>query len=268
MARDSQHVSFLSKLIDSGDAKGEERFTNKLSAMSLYTAGADTTVSSLACFFLAMMIYPEVQKKAQAEIDQVIGTKRLPKIEDRANLPYIEAIVLEVLRWHPVAPMALPHCTTEDDTIEGYYIPKGSMVFANVWHFTHDPAVYSDPEKFKPERYFATKGREPEPDPHMFSFGFGRRVCPGRILADNALFLNIAQSLAVFSINKATDASGNVIEPAVKFLPGVVSHPAPYETSIKPRSPEHEHLIRSLERTYPWRESDWERVEASYKARQ
>lgn len=214
-----------------------------------------------------MTINPDVQQKAQAEIDRVIGPNRLPTIQDRSQLPYIEAIVKEVLRWHPVAPMALPHCSTEDDIVEGYWIPKGSMLFANVWHFTHDPNVYAEPERFNPDRFLATNGHTPEPDPHNFAFGFGRRVCPGRILADNALFLNIAQSLAVFAVSKARDAAGNEIEPAVKFLPGVVSHPAPYVNRIEARSPKHAEMIRALERRFPWRESDWETVERSYQAR-
>lgn len=80
-----------------------------------------------------MSVFPEAQRKAQEEIDRVVGTGRLPTIADRDNLPYIDAVVKETLRWHPVAPMGLPHTSTEDDVVEGYHIPKGSMVFANVW---------------------------------------------------------------------------------------------------------------------------------------
>jgi len=214
-----------------------------------------------------MTINPAVQQKAQAEIDRVIGPNRLPTASDRDQLPYIDAIVKEVLRWHPVAPMALPHCSTEDDVVEGYWIPKGSMLFANVWHFTHDPNVYAEPERFNPDRFLAINGHTPEPDPHNFAFGFGRRVCPGRILADNALFLNIAQSLAVFTVSKAKDAAGKEIEPEVKFLPGVVSHPAPYVNRIEARRAKHAEMIRGLERRYPWRESDWKTAERSHQAR-
>ncbi|KAF4473096.1 O-methylsterigmatocystin oxidoreductase [Fusarium albosuccineum] len=244
--------SFLSRLIEAGDSTPEEKFTNKWSAMSLYTAGADTTVSALACFFLAMTIFPDVQKKAQEEIDRVIGHDRLPTSSDRPSLPYIEATVKEVLRWHPVAPMGLPHTSTEDDICEGYFIPKGSMLFANVWHFTHDPEVYDEPMSFKPERFLETEGLETAPDPHMFVFGFGRRICPGRILADNALYLNIAQSLAVFDISRDDEAP----EPKAEFTPGVVSHPEAFKAVIKPRSSEHENLIRAVEKRFPWEDSD------------
>jgi cytochrome P450 len=80
-----------------------------------------------------MTLFPDVQKKAQEEIDRVIGPCRLPTCADRENLPYVAATVKEVLRWHPVAPMGLPHTSTKDDVCEGYFIPKGSMLFANVW---------------------------------------------------------------------------------------------------------------------------------------
>ena len=80
-----------------------------------------------------MMVYPEVQKTAQEEIDRVVGSDRLPTMTDREHLPYIEAVVKETLRWHPVAPMSLPHTSTEDDICEGYFIPKGSMLLTNVW---------------------------------------------------------------------------------------------------------------------------------------
>ncbi len=80
-----------------------------------------------------MTVFPDVQRKAQEEIDRVIGANRLPTAQDRENLPYINAIVKEVLRWQPVAPMGLPHTSTEEDVCEGYLIPKGAMVLANVW---------------------------------------------------------------------------------------------------------------------------------------
>lgn len=90
-------------------------------------------VSSLAFFFLAMTMYPEVQARAQEEIDRVVGQDRLPNLGDREDLPYVEAVVKEVLRWYPVAPMALPHTSVQDDMCEGYSIPSGSMLLANVW---------------------------------------------------------------------------------------------------------------------------------------
>ena len=80
-----------------------------------------------------MTVYPEVQNTAQDEIDRIVGQSRLPTVADRVNLPYVEATLKELLRWNPVAPMSLPHMSSEDDTYEGYFIPKGSMLLPNIW---------------------------------------------------------------------------------------------------------------------------------------
>ncbi|SPJ71997.1 related to O-methylsterigmatocystin oxidoreductase [Fusarium torulosum] len=250
--------SFVTRLLEAGDSTAEEKLTNKWSAASLYAAGADITVSSLACFFLAMKPYPEVQKKAQEEIDRVVGGDRLPTTEDRSNTSHLDAIVKEVLRWHPIAPMGLPHTCTEDDIFDGYLIPKGSMVVSNILHFAHDPEVYSEPMAFKPERFLSDDGNQPKLDPQTYAFGFGRRVCPGRALAENALFLNIAQSLAVFNISKDEKEP----ELQLKFTSGVVSHPEPFKAITKPRFAHHDMFIRSLEQKYPWEKSDGHTLES------
>ncbi|KAK0436540.1 cytochrome P450 [Armillaria borealis] len=81
-----------------------------------------------------MLLYPDIQIKAQAEIDAVIGDDRLPRFDDREHLPYVNALALEVSRWHTIGPLGLPHCVTEDDIQFGYFIPKGSLVYANIWY--------------------------------------------------------------------------------------------------------------------------------------
>lgn len=85
-------------------------------------------------FFLAMTAFPEVQKKAQEELDRVIGSGRLPVTADRDDLPYIMAVMKETHRWHPVAPMGLPHTSTAEDICQGYRIPKGAMLMPNTWY--------------------------------------------------------------------------------------------------------------------------------------
>ncbi|EAU32059.1 conserved hypothetical protein [Aspergillus terreus NIH2624] len=258
MKQGSCPPSYTASLLEeaNGNATPEEDLVIKWTAGSLYTGGADTTVSALSCFFLAMTLYPDVQRKAQEELDRVLGPNRLPTFEDRDNLPYIEALVKETLRWHPVAPTGIPHLCTEDDLYNGYLIPKGALILPNIWAFTHDPNVYRDPASFKPERFLDTDGTAPELDPHMLAFGFGRRICPGRFLADSTIFMSIAQSLTVFRFEK---------DPAVtaqpEFLPGVVSHPTPYQLKITPRSAQHEALIRSVEVEHPWEESHAKEIE-------
>ena len=112
---------------------------------------------------------------------------------------------------------------------------------------------------FNPERFLGTDDREPEMDPHNLSFGFGRRICPGRDLADATMFLMIAQSLAMFNIGKPT-VNGKIIEPVVEFTPGTLSHPVEFRAEVKPRSARAEALIRSVEEEHPFTTSDAEAI--------
>ncbi|EWZ79807.1 hypothetical protein FOWG_16135 [Fusarium oxysporum f. sp. lycopersici MN25] len=250
MANGKDNTSFLSQLLQKS-LTDEEYSENKWLAASLYAAGADTTVSAITTFFLAMTLFPEAQKKAQYEIDEVIGRDRLPTLSDRQSLPYVNALVKEVLRWHPVGPMCLPHTTSQDDVIDGYLIPKGAMILPNIWQICHDSALYHDPMAFRPERFL---GSEPETDPGRFVFGFGRRVCPAQAMSEKTLFLNMAQTLAVFDIGVKEGTE----MPKAEFTSGVVSHPKPFETEIKPRSSQTRKLIESIERMHPWQQSDAE----------
>ncbi|GLI82181.1 hypothetical protein PoHVEF18_010587 [Penicillium ochrochloron] len=202
-----------------------------------------------------MILYPEVQQKAQEEIDLVVGTDRLPHFGDRQNLPYINAMVQEVVRWHPVGTIGIPHVASEDETCGGYRIPQGAQIIAVIWSFTHDPDRYHDPSTFKPERFLPGNDRPPEADPRAYVFGFGRRVCPGRALADSNLYLSIANFLAGFKIQHAM-RNGRPIPVSPQFLPGMISHPAPFEFDVQPRSSRHAALISSLESKHPWESSD------------
>ncbi|KAI5118229.1 hypothetical protein M0805_000725 [Coniferiporia weirii] len=242
--------SFASSLIERNVS---DEYAMKWIAATLYGGGADTTVSAVATFFLAMVLYPDVYKKAQAEIDTVIGRINLPLLSDRKRLPYIEAIEKESLRWNNVVPMGVPHVSSQEDTYMGYRIPKGATVLSNIWQMTHDPDVYYEPFTFKPERFL---GENAEPDPRALAFGFGRRICPGKELADGSLFLSIAMTSAVFNISCAKDAVGRDIEPVYEYTPGVISHPKTFEYSIKPRDKKAESLILSVLDRHPFEAGD------------
>lgn len=224
-------------------------------AASLYGAASDTTVITLTAFTLAMVKFEDVQRKAQEEIDRVVGRNRLPGFEDRENLPYINALVKETTRWWPIAPMGFPHTTTEDIEYDGLHIPKGAYILPAVWWFLHDPAVYLDPESFDPDRFLPPRN---EPDPMTDAFGYGRRICPGRFFADSGLYLNIARTLSVFNISKAKGKDGKEIEVDARPKPGVLTYPTEFEFRITPRSDEHVQLIRGIERKYPWEAGDAE----------
>ncbi|KAF2634830.1 cytochrome P450 [Massarina eburnea CBS 473.64] len=254
-------TSYISQAIEAWGTDPKEAEIHRYSALSIYLAGSETTVSSLQAFFVAMMLYPDVQKKAQEELDRVIGSERLANSTDKNNLPYIEATVMEVHRWKPILPLSIPHHTSHEDVWHGYRIPKDSTIIPNVWWFTHDPSVYADPETFNPDRYITTPTHTAEPDPRAHIFGYGRRICPGRYVADNALFLTIAQALSVFNVEKPV-VDGVVIEPEARNSPGLINKPFPYLSSIKPRSKVHEELIRKSEEVYPWEASDEKELES------
>ncbi|KAG2021163.1 cytochrome P450 [Coprinopsis cinerea AmutBmut pab1-1] len=164
--------------------------------------------------------------------------------EDIPQLPYIQAIVKELSRWHTVAPLCIPHAVKDDDEYQGYFLPKGSIVFPNTWAIMHDPKVFEDPMKFKPERYLKDGKINPDVRDAISdgSFGYGRRVCPGRYLSNDALAYFTACLLSVFNITPPKDENGNptqmpeTLEVTSKEL---LSSPLPYECDITLRSARH-----------------------------
>ncbi|KAK7039658.1 cytochrome p450 [Favolaschia claudopus] len=207
-------------------------------------AGADTTVSALGTFILAMTMYPEVQKNAQAAIDEVVGRDRLPDFED--NIPYVDAVVHEVLRWRPVVTGA-PHAVMEDDIYKGYHIPAGSIVIGNAWAILHDEATYGpNTDQFIPERWLTVDGKINKEIPDSSpAFGFGRRICPGRDMAQWSVWISAASILSVFNIRKSLDKEGIPIEPSGEYNWGMLSYPIPHECDIIPRSKAAEEMIRA-----------------------
>ncbi|OQD85241.1 hypothetical protein PENANT_c010G09088 [Penicillium antarcticum] len=212
--------------------QGEDEDIIKWSAVAMYGGGSDT---------------------AQAEMDNIFGGPTLPTVADRDKLPYVNAIVKEAIRWHSVAPLGIPHRTDEDDIINGFLIPKDAIIVPNIWSFNNDSAIYPSPRDFQPERFLSSAI-----DPGDVSFGFGRRVCPGRLIAETSIFLMIAHTLAVFDIKKPTGEDGNLIEPIVDFTPGILSHPVLFEAAVIPRSQKHEQLIIDFEKAHPFLKGDSE----------
>ncbi|KAL0580370.1 hypothetical protein V5O48_001615 [Marasmius crinis-equi] len=235
--------------------RGESEKIIRNVAATCYAAGADTVVSALSSLFLAIALNPEVQVKAQAQLDQVLGG-RLPALTDRAQLPYIVSIAWiypsfvaemfeglhmlrgKLLRWNPVTPLGLAHYVSEEDEYRGYRIPKGTTVLPNVWGILHDPAEYPNPLSFDPDRYEDSEGNIRKginnlPDA---AFGFGRRMCPGRNFAFDFLWIATASILSVFTISRAIDENGNDVKPEEKYTSNLLSHPGPFQCGIAPRS--------------------------------
>ena len=177
-------------------------------------AGAETTATSLSSWALAMIAFPEVQCRAQTEIDAVVGRDRLPTFSDASRLPYVCAIVKEILRWRPGVPFGVPHVATEEDWYEGMYIPKGTVCIANLWHCNHDRAIFGeDADEFRPERHLDENG-ELLPGPFETNqaghvgFGFGRRICVGKDLATESLFIDTVRILWATKLERTRDENG------------------------------------------------------------
>ncbi|ESK95269.1 cytochrome p450 [Moniliophthora roreri MCA 2997] len=234
--------SLVARLVQKNMADGgpdEEIQRIKNMASTAFAASADTTLSAIGTFFLAMAKNPKCQERAWQEIDEVVGRGQLPTFEDRKSLPYIEALYREVMRWHPAIPLSVAHTATEDNIYDGYYIPKGSMVFANIWAMTHNEQVYEDPYQFKPERFLTTES-ELNDDSTILAFGFGRRGCVGRHFAEAVLWLTIASVLSCFKIESEKDLNGKAVDIPESYSegPGLFSYPLPFRCSITPRHAE------------------------------
>jgi cytochrome P450 len=164
-----------------------------------------------------MMAFPKVQQRAQAEIDAVVGRDRLPIFSDAPSLPYVQAIIRETLRWRPSIPFLVPHAATEEDWYEGMYIPKGTICIANVWHCNHDREVFGeDADEFRPERHLDENG-ELLPGPletnqagHV-TLGFGRRICVGKDLVNEWLFIYMARILWAANLEGPRDENGKQV---------------------------------------------------------
>ncbi|KAL0565623.1 hypothetical protein V5O48_016400 [Marasmius crinis-equi] len=158
--------------------------------------------------------YVELQARGQEEIDSVVGSGRLPDFEDRENLPYVNALIAETMRWNPVVPLALVHRATQDDVYDGYFIPAGSTIVANAWAMLHAEELYGpNPMTFDPDRFMKRDGKNP-PDPSQFAFGFGR---------------------STFTITKATDEDGKEIIPEVEYLDGNIRFVASIRFDVRLR---------------------------------
>lgn len=224
----------------------EENVARNVAAVS-YLAGEDTLASTFLSFFLVMCLYPEAQKRAQAELDHVLNG-RLPEFSDKSSLPYTNALLHELNRWHLVLPSAIPHYTSEDDEYDGYFIPKGTIVMGNSWSILRDPDVYSNPDSFMPERFLKDGQLDPNAQyPSVAAFGFGRRVCPGQYMSDSTIFIVIASVLSNFDIRPPLGDDGKPVQLQPRFGGDLSAHPLPFEARIQPRSSKVVEMIRNLD---------------------
>ncbi|KAF2719983.1 putative cytochrome P450 [Polychaeton citri CBS 116435] len=230
---------------------------------ALTEGGSDTSASIITAFVQAMVVYPEVQRKARAQIDAVVGGDRSPTWSDYSSLPYVAQCVKETMRWRPVTPLAFPHAVTRDDWVEAeggerYFVPEGSTVILNAWGLHNDPTVFPNPETFDPDRYAGVTALAPElangsPERRdHYGYGAGRRFCPGAHIAERNLFLAMSKLLWAFEIfpGRGEEGKGQApdVDPKTGYCEGFLVCANGFKAGFEVRSGERrETILRELE---------------------
>ncbi|XP_047206753.1 cytochrome P450 1B1 [Girardinichthys multiradiatus] len=172
----------------SGLQSGEDYVTPTIG--DIFGASQDTLSTALQWIILILVKYPEIQARLQLEVDRVVDQDRLPSIEDQPRLPYVMAFLYEIMRFTSFVPLTIPHSTLTDTSIMGYTVPKNTVIFINQWSINHDPAMWSNPESFDPERFLDPQGAlNKDLTSSVLIFSLGRRRCIGEELSKMQLFL-------------------------------------------------------------------------------
>uniref|UniRef100_A0ACB8GF29 Uncharacterized protein n=1 Tax=Sphaerodactylus townsendi TaxID=933632 RepID=A0ACB8GF29_9SAUR len=204
----------------------------KSAVTNLFAAGMETTSTTLRWGLLLMMKHPQIQRKVQEEIAKVIGSAQ-PQTEHRSMLPYTDAVIHEVQRFANVLPMSLPHATTADVSLKGYFIPKGTHIVPLLYSVLYDESQWEKPFQFYPEHFLDSEGKFVKRDAFM-PFSAGRRMCVGETLAKMELFLFFVSLLQRFTFEPVPGTSKEDLD----LTPGIALTvpPMPYSFCALPRS--------------------------------
>lgn len=229
-------------------------------------AGMESTPQALLWVLVASLNHPDVITRAQEVLDRVVGQARMPSFADRGDLAYIDAVIVETLRWRPVAPDGVPHRCAAGDEYKGMRIPAGALVLANTWGLGREEAVFGmggryDVEKYIPERWL--EGGVPDGkirhDLPVSIFGLGRRTCVGKRIAEDGLFIAVARLLWAFAIRIPED--GTKPDPDAISPTALTVSPAVFDVDMKPRG---DWVSRVVEQEWAALEKDQFRVTGRY----
>ncbi|KAH8077889.1 cytochrome P450 [Cristinia sonorae] len=252
MEREEYNGCFIENILLEKEENGIARKDALAISVAAIEGGSITTASFMRSLICCLAAYPEVLERAHEEIDRVIGQVRIPTLEDIESLPYIQAIMKEVHRFCPAAPMGLPHLSTAEVMVGGYVIPKDSTIFMNIYGMYHDDRIYDRPYEFRPERFLDSEfGTIPGTDDtdrcHDMHFGAGRRICPGITLVTNSTTTATLNLLWGFDVSVKKDpVTGKdlPIDPQL-FTDAFIVSCTEVPVDITPRSDSHAHMIRS-----------------------
>jgi len=201
-----------------------------VTTFDLFSAGSETTATTLAWAVCYMITNPEVQTKVQQEIDEVLGD-RPPSLDDRGQLSFTEATIMEIQRLGSIAPMAVPHRALSDINIRGYKIPKDTMIWSMLYYMMRDPDYWKDPEDFKPERFLGEDGKVIKEE-RFIPYGIGKRYCLGESLARTELFIIFTRLLQLFTFKECPGCEKVTNQPLYAFI----MSPKPFYANAVPRS--------------------------------
>ncbi|CAO2202176.1 unnamed protein product [Urochloa humidicola] len=215
---DNKRGDFLDVLLELVAAGKIARDNVTTILFDVFTAGSDTVAITVEWAMAELLRNPSTMARLRAEIDGALGGKEAVEEADAARLPYLQAVVKEAMRLHPVAPLMLPHLAVEDGVeICGHAVPKGSTVIFNVWAIMRDPAAWERPDEFVPERFLDAgvdfRGKNFE----FIPFGSGRRVCPGIPMAERVVPLILASLLHAFEWRLPNGVSAEMLDVREKF---------------------------------------------------
>ncbi|GJN03725.1 hypothetical protein PR202_ga21201 [Eleusine coracana subsp. coracana] len=198
----NKHSDFLDALLQLMSTGTIPREGVRAVMFDIFVAGSDTMAITVVWAMAELLRNPGIMAKVRAELKDTLGCKETMEEPDVASLPYLQAVVKEALRLHPVAPILMPHQAVEDGIeIGGYVVPKGSTVIFNVWAIMRDAAAWERPDEFVPERWFLDRVAEMEfrgKDFEFIPFGSGRRLCPGLPMAERVVPFILASLLHAF----------------------------------------------------------------------
>ncbi|GLV31426.1 Cytochrome P450 305a1 [Carabus blaptoides fortunei] len=195
--------------------------------LDLFLGATQTSGATINFVLLMMLLHPHVQAKAFEEINESLDPNKPLYYKDRVKVPYVEAIILEVSRLFPIAALAAPRRVLRDTVLDGYTVPKGSTVYANLYSVHHDDSYWCDPEVFRPERFLDGKGNVQSND-RLLNFGLGKRRCLGELLARQCIFIFFVGILRKYQICPVP----NQVLPSTKPAPGIFLSPQKYKARL------------------------------------
>ena len=198
--------------------------------VDLFVAGTETTSSTITWIFLYLLHYPDIQDKCYQEIIKQLGNTKEITASDRDNLPYVNAVIHEIQRVTTVTPLGLPHCTSQDTTLNGYKIPKDTLVFANLHAAHHDKDYWADPEKLNPERWLDSNGQF-QMNEAFLVYSTGPRRCVGEMMARNVIFIFVSNLIQKFRVTPEDPNNLPTTEPSK----GIALRPFPYNLILHAR---------------------------------